>query len=137
MADTDRLSGKASYWTFNGVVIPVTKQDVAYNRDFGKTTDSNDYAVAQDMLAHTQIPIAYQVEGSIEGRFRFTSAPSDLIAGAVTSLTQIPCVFGLNGSAVQGHGLVDLFNLKISVPVEDIVTYTADVKSYGAWTPNA
>ena|SRR5271157_127302 len=136
MADTDRLSGKASYWTFNGVVIPITKQDVNYVRDMGKTTDSNDYNVSQDMLTHTQIPIAYQVEGSIEFRYRFTSSPG-LVNTAVTSLTQIPCVFGLNGSAVHGHGLVDLFNLKFSDPVEEIVNGTADVKSWGAWTPNA
>src|SRR5271166_6522843 len=116
MADTDRLSGKASYWTFNGVVIPITKQDVAYARDMGKTTDSADYSVSQDMLTHTQIPIAYQVEGSIEGRYRLSATPT-LIGYAVTSLTQIPCVFGLNGSYVQGHGLFDLFNLKISDPV--------------------
>jgi len=136
MADTDRLSGKASYWTFNGVVIPITKQDIGFVREMGKTTDSNDYSVSQDMLAHTQIPIAYQVEGSIEGKFRFTSAPQ-LISIAVTSLTQIPCVFGLNGSAVMGHGLFDLFNFKISDPVEEIVTYSADVKSWGAFSPNS
>jgi len=136
MADTDRLSGKASYWTFNGDVVPITKIDCSYIRDMGKTTDSNDYNVSQDMLTHTQIPISYQIEGSIEGRFRFSQTPGT-IQIAVTSLTQIPCVFGLNGSTVQGHGLVDLFNLKISQPVEDIVTYTADVKSWGAWTPNA
>jgi hypothetical protein len=136
MADVDRLSGKASYWTFNGVTIPITKSDLTYNRDMGKTTDSNDYSISQDMLCHTQIPVAYQVEGSIEFRYRFSSTPG-LILTAVTSLTQIPMVIGLNNSFVQGHGVVDLFNLKISSPVEDIITGTADVKSWGNWVPNA
>lgn len=136
MADTDRLSGKASYWTFNNVAIPITKKEVNYVRDVQRTTDSEDYNVSQDMLAHTQIPVAYQVEGSIEGRFRKSTTPG-LIAMAVTSLTQIECVFGMDGSIVQGRGLVDLFNLRISEPVDDIVNYTADIKSWGAWTPNA
>src|SRR5208282_424756 len=136
MADTDRLSGKASYLTFNSVVVPITKRDVNYNRTFGKLTDSSDYVVAQDMVAQTQIPITYQVEGSIEFRYRISTTPA-LIAIGVTSLTQIPCVFGINGTYVEGHGVVDLFNIKISTPVEDTITGTADVKSFGAWVPNA
>lgn len=136
MADTDRLSGKASYVVLNGVTTPVTKTELSYDRDMAKSTDSSDYNVSQDMLAHTQIPVAYQVSGTIEGRYRFSSTPN-LIAAGVISLTQIPLVVGLNGSYVQGHGVVDLFNIKVSTPVEDIVTWTADVKSWGAWTPNA
>ena len=136
--DVDRTSGKASFWIFNTVQIPITKQDVSYTREMGKTTDSADYNATQDMLAHTQIPIAYQIEGSIEGRFRYSSTPG-LIAFAVTSSSGFPCVLGLNSntSAVQGHGLVDIFNLKVSVPTEDICTYTADIKSWGSWVPNA
>ena len=136
MADTDRLSGKASYLTFNSVPVPITKRDVNYNRVLGETTDSADYNVSQDMLTTTQIPIKYQVEGSIEFRYRLSTTPG-LIAIGVTSLTQIPCVFGLNGSFVEGHGLVDLFNIKITTPVEDVIVGTADVKSWGAWVPNA
>src|SRR5271157_3775007 len=97
MADTDRLSGKASYWIFNSAVIPVTENDVDYVREMGKTTDSADYNPGQDMLTHTQIPIAYQIAGSIKGRFRISSTPG-LINAAVTSLTQIPCAFGMNSS---------------------------------------
>ena len=136
MADTDRLSGKASYLTFNSVAVPITKRDVNYNRVLGETTDSADYNVSQDMLTTTQIPIKYQVEGSIEFRYRLSVTPA-LIAIGVTSLTQIPCVFGLNGSFVEGHGLVDLFNIKITTPVEDVIVGTADIKSWGAWVPNA
>ncbi len=136
MADTDRLSGKASYWTLNGVAIPITKIDASYDRDLGKTTDSGDYNVSQDMLTHTQIPVAYQWKGTMEFKYRFSSTP-DLITIAVTSLTQIPCVVGMNLSAVQGSGLVDMANLKISQPVDDICTGTCDVQSWGAWTPNS
>ncbi len=136
MADTDRMSGKASYLTFNSVPVPITKRDVNYNRTFGETTDSADYNISQDMLTTTQIPIKYQIEGSIEFRYRISTTPN-LIAIGVTSLTQIPCVFGLNGSYVEGHGLVDLFNIKITTPVEEIVTGTADLKSWGQWYPNA
>ena len=135
MADTDRLSGKGSYWTFNGAAIPITENDVDYVREMGKTTDSADYNESQDMLTHTQIPVAYQVAGSIKGRFRISTTPG-LISAAVTSLTQIPCVFGLNSQVVQGHGVMDLFNLKITTSVEDIVNYTADMKSWGQWYPN-
>lgn len=138
MADTDRLSGKASSFTFNGVPIPITKFTPKVVRGMADSTDSGDYSATQDMLCKTQIPVTYQVEASVEGRFRKSITPSAFIANAMTSATQIPITLGLDASpTIWGHGVCDIFNFQTDVPVDDIVTFTCDVKSWGAFTPNS
>lgn len=138
MADTDRLTGKASYFTFNGVNIPFTKLTPKVTRKLADSTDSSDYNGTQDMIATTQIPAAYTVEGTMEGRFRLSVIPSTILAGLFTSVTQLPIVIGLNASpTVWGHGLCDISNFQTDIPVDDIVTWTCDVKSWGVFTPNS
>ena len=58
MADTDRLTGKQSFFTFNGVTVPIVKVTPKVNRKLADSTDSGDYNGSQDMLATTQIPSA-------------------------------------------------------------------------------
>lgn len=138
MADTDRLSGKAGYFTFSGTNIPFTKIEPSVDRKLGDTTDSGDYNSSQDMIGTTQIPVAYTVKATVEGRFRISVIPSTFLTAAFTSLTQIPIFIGLNAlPTVWGHGACDISNLKTSIPVDDIVTFSCDVVSWGAFTPNS
>lgn len=137
MADTDRISGKASYFTFNGVNIPITKVSPGSERKLGDTTDNGDYNSAQDMLTTTQIPVAYTFKASVEGRFRKSATPGFLTV-AFNSTTQIPIVIGLDASpTVWGHGNCDISNFKSDVPVDDIVTFSCDIVSWGVFTPNS
>ncbi len=136
--DTQRLSGKAGYLTYNGVIIPFTKMTPKVTRKLGDTTDSADYYEDQDMLATTQIPVAYTMNATLEGRFRRASTPSVFIANAFNSLTQIPITIGLDyitGEA-WGHGLCDLSNFQTDEPVDDIITWSADIQSWGKFLPN-
>ena len=138
MADTDRISGKQSYWTFNGVNVPITKMTPKVTRKLGDSTDNGDYNSAQDMIATTQIPVTYTMEGAMEGRFRKSVVPSALIGNAFTSLSQIPIALGLDASpTLFGHGLCDISDFTCDVPVDDIVNYTCNVKSWGQFTPNS
>ena len=138
MADTDRLSGKASYFTFNGVNIPFTKLTPKVTRKLGDSTDSGDYNIVQDMIGTTQIPVTYTVEGTVEGRFRKSIIPSTILAQLFTSLTQIPIVVGLDASpTIWGHGLCDISNFQTDIPVDDVVNFSCDIKSWGSFTPNS
>jgi len=135
----DRLSGKAAYWTWGGTTIPITKITPKVTRKLGDTTDSGDYDATGDMLPTTQIPVGYTVEATIEGRFRYSTTPSVLLQFLFQSATQITCVFGLdiNNSTIWGSGLFDVSDFQTDIPVDDIVTYTATIRSYGVFTPNS
>lgn len=137
MADTDRVSGKQSYLTFNGTNVPITKVDPSVVRKLGDTTDSGDYNSTQDMLPNTQIPCTYHVEASIEGRFRKSVTPSSFLSIAFTSTTQIPIVIGIDQSpTVWGQGFCDISNFKSSIPVDDIISFSCDIVSWGSFTAN-
>jgi hypothetical protein len=137
VADADRIVGNQSYLTFNGSNIYITKLSPKIVRKLADSTDNGDYNSGQGMIANTQIPVSYYMEGAIEGRFRLSTTPSAFLANAVTNITQIPIVIGLGLSTVWGHGLCDISDFADDIPVEDIVTFTANVKSWGMWTPNA
>jgi hypothetical protein len=138
MANTDRPSGKASYFTYNQVNIPITKMDATLERKMGDTTDNGDYNATQDLVWTTQIPCTGKVTGTMEGRFRLSITPLSIMAGLFTSLTQIPIVIGINLTpTVWGHGLCDISNFKTSIPVEDVITWTCDFVSWGSFTPNS
>jgi hypothetical protein len=138
MADLDRLSGKQSYFMLGGVKVPITKVDPTVTRKLGDTTDSGDYNTTQDMLPTTQIPCTYTLEASVEGRFRKSVTPTSFLEIAFTSGTQIPIVIGLDASpTIWGHGACDIANFKTSIPVDDIITFSCDIKSWGTFTPNS
>jgi hypothetical protein len=134
--DTDRRSGKQAYWTFNSVTVPITKMSPKITRKLGDTTDSGDYDDTGDMLPTTQIPVGYTIEAGIEGRFRINYMPA-LLSLCTTSATQIEAVIGIAvspTSVVWGSGLFDISDFATDIPVDDIVNYTANIKSYGIFT---
>lgn len=134
----DRLTGKASYFQFNSFTIPITKFTPKVTRKLADITDSSDYNSTNDMIYPTQIPVSTMVEGSIEGRFHKSVIPTAILAVLWTSITLIPIVFGLDlAPTVYGHGYFDISDFTTDVPVDDVVTYTANVKSNGIFTPNS
>ena len=137
-SDTDRIAGKSGYFIYQGKVIPFTKYTPKVTRKLGDTTDSADYSQFQDMIGTTQIPCTYTIEGSVEGRFRRSSTPAFLISNSLDSLSQIFFVFGLNfltGESLYS-GRCDLSDFQTDVPVDDIVTFTANIRSWGIIAPN-
>jgi hypothetical protein len=133
----DRLTGKASYFTFNGIIIPITKVSAKVTRALANTTDNGDYYQQNDMIFPTQLPVSCPTEFAVEGRYRFSSTPAALIATLYTGVFGIPAIFGLNASAVWGHGTFDISDFETDDPVEDVVTFTCTMKSNGQFTPNS
>ncbi len=138
-SDTDRVAGKNAYLLYNSIRIPIVKITPKVTRKLGDTTDSGDYSSDQDMIGTTQIPCTYTMEASIEGRFRRSSTPSGFLANAFNSLTQIPIVIGINfeSGLIWGSGVCDLSDFQTDIPVDDIVNFTANIRSWGIFTPNS
>jgi hypothetical protein len=130
----DRATGKNQFVTFNNVIIPITKVGVKINRKLADTTDSGDYYTTPDMLFPTQIPVSAPLELSIEGRFRYSSTPG-FITAAQTSLTNIPCQVSITNGSQLAAGNFDLSDFEYDGPYDDVVTFTATLKSNGPWTP--
>ena len=103
----DRLTGKASYLNFNGTQLPITKTTPKVNRVCKDDTDSGDYVTSPDMIFPTQIPVSTQVVLSVEGRYRFSTTPSAVVACCSLPRRRFPAS-GLNSGTVWGHGNVDL-----------------------------
>ncbi len=139
MPTVDRIAGKASYFDYNGTTIPINKATCKVTRKLGDTTDSGDYDTTADMIATTQLPCTYTLEGTIEGKFRRSSTPGVIIAGLFSSLTNIPIIFGLDlvAGTILGHGNFDISDFSCEIPVDDIISFSASIKSNGTFTPNA
>jgi hypothetical protein len=133
---SDRLTGKASYFSFNGFTIPITKVTPKVTRALPNTTDNGDYNSTADMIFPTQIPCSVATEYAIEGRYRKSSTPSAIVALLYTGATAIPATFGMDASTVWGHGFFDISDFQTDAPVEDTVTFTCTMISNGQFFPN-
>ena len=137
MAGQDRLAGDQSSLTFGGTSIPITKYTPKVNRKLADTTDTGDFDSAAGLIANTQVPVSYNLELSVEGKFRKSVTPSALIAQLFSGATAVPTVLTLAQGVLFGHGNFDLSDFSCEVPAEDTVTFTCTLKSNGAFTPNA
>lgn len=138
MSYGDRLTGKASYFTFGGVNIPITKATHKAERKLADTTDNGDYSQGQDLLTPTQLAVSVGTEFSIEGRYRRSVIPGALIANIYQSNPGgVMAYLGLDASAVVGHGYFDISDFQVDDPVDDTVTYTCTMKSNGPFTPGS
>lgn len=134
----DRLTGKASYFNWDGAQVPITKATLKVVKKKAATTDNGDYNPTTDLLQPTQLMVDATVTFAIEGRYRKSVIPSVLSQIVFESNPGgVPAVLGLDASTIVGHGMFDLENFQTEDPVDDTVTYTADMTSYGQFTPNA
>lgn len=133
----DRTTGKASYFVFNGVNIPITKYTPKTTRNLPDSTDSGDYNSNTDLICHTRIPVSVDMELSVEGRYRFSVTPSGIMSVLFTGINALPVQLGIDAGHLFGHGLFDLGDFSCDVPIEDIVTFSCTLKLNGIFTPNA
>jgi hypothetical protein len=134
----DRLSGKASYFVFDGAQVPITKATLKMPRKDEDTTDNGDYNSSQDVITPTQLIVSVQPTFDIEGRYRKSVIPS-LISNAILQSNPggLPAVLGLDASTVAGHGNFDITDFEVADDVMGIVTYTASMKCNGPFTANS
>lgn len=134
----DRLTGKASYFVFNGQQIPITKVGRKVARKKADTTDNGDYNSTTDLLFPTQLIVSATTTFSVEGRYRKSVNPG-LNSNAIYESTPggLLAFFGVDTVTVAGHGYFDIENYEESSPIDDTVTYTMDMTSNGQFTPNS
>lgn len=141
--NTDRISGKRGALVWAGTTIPFTKITPAVERTLGDTTDSGDYVTDQDMIGKTQVPIAYQLSLTVEGRYRLATTMAEIIEDLFSSDTQILLTITLDTTVLSGGpfywgtGLFDVASFRSDIPVEEVVAWTAELKSWGGFTPNS
>jgi len=133
---TDRITGKSGSFTFNGISIPITKWSARTTKKLADITDNADYNLNTDLMWPTQLPVNAVLDVSVEGRFRLSVTPADLLAPLYTGLTAIPVTLALTTSQIYGHGNFDLSDFSCDLPVDDTVTFTCSLKSNGIFTPN-
>lgn len=133
----DRLTGKASAFSFGGALFAITKATPKITRKLADTTDSGDYNSTNDMIYPTQLPVSAAVELSIEGRYRKSSVPSGIVATLFTGVFAVPVQLALDAGSLFGHGNFDISDFQADIPVEDTVTFTCTMKSAGQFTPNS
>jgi hypothetical protein len=133
----DRKTGKQSYFIYNGFNIFITKYSLKVDRKLADITDNGDYDVATDLMYPTQLPVNAVAEISAEGRFRQSVTPIAIMAPLYSGATAIPATLGLDAGSLSGHGLFDISNFNLDVPVDDTVTFSCSLKSNGKFTPNS
>ncbi len=127
----DRLTGKSGYLVFGGINVPITKWSMKTNRNLPDSTDNGDYNGGDDQIYHTRIPVSVDSDVSIEGRYRKSVMPASLVAVLFTGANAVPTTLGLDTQTVYGHGNFDLMDFTCDLPIEDMVTFTATLKSNG------
>jgi hypothetical protein len=132
----DKATGKQSYFSYGGVIIPIVRVNVRVTRVVATCTDSSDYDFNADLIGPTQIPVSAICEGTIEGRYRRSTTPSVLVEQLFTGITAVPCVFGLDSQTVIGSGTFDITDYTQDNPIEDIVNFSCTVRSNGLFIPN-
>lgn len=130
----DKRTGKASYFTYRGVRIPITRINVRVTRVLADCTDSSDYDANADMIGPTQLPVSAQFEGTIEGVFRASITPSTLFGDLFRGVYGVPCVFGTDANSLIGNGFMDIGDYAQDMPINDTIRYSCTVRSNGLFT---
>jgi predicted secreted protein len=129
-----KLSGKASYLTYKGTRLSITKVTPKFTRGMADTTASDNYDVTSDLLWKSQIAVTGSMELSVEGRFDLNSTNSVILADLASGVAAQPVVLGLNATTVFGHGNFDISEFTADEPVDDTVNFTATLMSNGVFT---
>jgi len=130
----DKSTGKASYFTYRGIRIPIFRINIRVTRTLADCTDSSDYDANADMIGPTQLPVSAQFEGTIEGVFRFSTTPQTLFGDLFRGVYGVPCTFGTNQNSLIGTGFMDIADYTQDMPINDTIRYSCTVRSNGLFT---
>ena len=134
MAAPVKLAGKAGTFSYNGTLIPFKVMKPKVATEYADNTDSSNYDVTTNLVHKAQTPVTTQVELSIEGMFDLNTTDSTLITQLYSGAAAVPVIINLNSTKVFGHGNFDLTDFEASIPIDDMVTFTASLKSNGVFT---
>lgn len=131
----DRIAGAGGSVSLDGVVISFTKWSGTIEKKLADSTDSGDFDTGAGLLFGTQEEVRGDIKVEVEGRFRKSTTPNDVI-GKMYSNTPggFATILKHDAATTFGHGQANLSNVVLSQPVDDVVTFTASLTSYGKWT---
>lgn len=134
MSVTNKLTGRAGSFTYNGTSIPFTKVTPSTTRTLADATDSTDYNSTDDIVYESQLAVKVGMTVKIEGRYNTSIIPSTIIADLYTGNASVTCRFTQKTGVIYGSGSFDVSDFECSSPIDDIVTYSATLKLNGAFT---
>jgi hypothetical protein len=137
MSAAQKLTGKASYLTFQGTRIYFTKVSPDVDRECADSTDGADYDSSSDMIQPSQIPVKVQMTLQVELKYDLNTTGTAFTQAAYSSGGPYPTVLGLNAGTVMGHGNFDITKFSADVPIDDTVTATATLLQNGVFTPGS
>lgn len=132
-----KLTGKASTISIGSANLTVTKYTPKVTRTLAKSQGSDNYDTASDMLTPEQLPVGYEMDVAVEGRYDLNSTPTAIIAILFTGATPVDVVMGLDAGNLFGHGKFDLADFETGVIIDDTVNFTCSLKLNGKFTPGA
>ncbi len=135
MAET--LTGKASYITVAGTNLYFTKLTPKVTRKLADDTDSGNYNATDDLLYPSQLEVSAPVEIAVEGNYRKSQTPTAIIARLFTASGPYAVTFGVLTGYPHFAGNYDLSDFQIEDPLDDVVKWTATLKSNGRVSPNS
>jgi len=133
-----RMVGKASTWSWNGTVVPITSWKIKGNRECPDISDSSNYDATTDLLWKAQIAASMQLEGTIEGYFDDATTDSVILSLLFSGAAAQAVIFKLKSALTFGHGNFDMTDFDVDAEVVDEpVKFTCTIKSNGVFTHGA
>lgn len=131
---TQKLTGRAAFFTISGTKIPFKKFTPKSTRKLVDSTDSLDYDPTSDLIWTEQLAAGMSIEFAVEGWYNLSVTPANVLNLLYTSAAAVPIVVNLNASVILGHGNFDISDFSSDIPVDDMVSFSATFKSNGVWT---
>lgn len=132
-----KKTGKASAMSFGGTTLPITKYTPKVNLNLVEATDSTNYDAGTDTLYEDWLSAKFGMELAVEGKYNSSTIPSSLIANIFAGVATAAVVLNRDAGDLFGHGNFKISDYQEDVPVDDIITYTCNLKIIGKFTPNA
>lgn len=135
----DRVTGKAGFLLFGhfdddeaSIEIPITNWSAKVKRSFQDTTASTSYDPETKLLYSTRVPVAAEVEGSIEGWFRLNVIPDTIIKDLFNGDDEPSLIeLWINDDNRFCSGYFTFSEFSIESPIFGVVSFRTDIKSFG------
>lgn len=132
----ERISGGAQSLSIGGYSLPLNKTTPKVSPKYGDATDTSNWDDTNKVLHTSQILCAVTTELAVEGKFRKSATPTNIIS-KLYSGTGGPyaVVYKIDGTTQLFTGVYDITDFQIAAQADDICTFTCTLKSNGPVTP--
>lgn len=132
-----KLSGRASYISYNGAKIAIKKYSGAGSRKMADSTDGDNYDAATDIVHTSQIPVSSTMKLDVEGLYDLNGSTQNFATDCFGATDPRDVVLGLDAGNVFGHGKFDLSDFSIDSVIDDVVSFKCSLMSNGKFTPGS